>query len=590
MFIVPEYVNEWYLNLKTQKPKTSFVYFKNRETPEIAKWFDGLPYSRRVVYKILKEGKKEFGIFVCSFCGKRLTESQILEDSVCCSRSCSMSITSNNEKVKEKKKETFLKHYGVENSLLSKELKNKIEETNLRKYGAKNVFASEIIKKRIEETNLEKYGVKNATQSEVVKSKIRKTYLKKYGTENIQNLEWIKEKKRQTSLKHYGTDSPLQNKELREESQKRHREKFGCDFPTQRKDVQDRMKRTNRGKNWETFLKSLNARMINPLFEKDAYVDGKSENFHFKCMLCGTEFNCAETQAIHIHCPHCIKTARSVKERQFLDFIKEIYNGEIIENDRSVLGRKELDAYIPQKKLAFEFDGNYWHSTLKKDKLYHQNKSIECRNKGVRLVHIFEWEWERKRDKVENLIKSALGIFEKRIYARKCCVCGIEFSVYKEFLESYHLQGSVNSSLRFGLFLKDELVAVMGFGKSRFGKDEMELQRFCVKGGYSVIGGFSKLLKHSGVKSCISFVDFAHFNGEGYRKIGFAEVSLTPPSYIYRKYQTVLSRYECQKHKLKDVLGEAFDPTLTEKDNMLKEDYQIIYDCGNLKMCYTTNV
>lgn len=589
MFIVPEYVSEWFLKLREENTRGTLPYFKNRETSEVSEWFESLPYSRRVVYKFLKEGKKEFDIILCSVCKKPLSETQILEGGTCCSRSCAMYVINNSESVKEKKKQTCLKHYGVENPSYSVELRKKADETNLKKYGVKNVFSSEIIKEKIRQTNLQKYGVENASQSDVVKEKRNNTCFEKYGTANIQDLDWIKEKKRQTSLKNYGTDSPLQNKEFRESIKKRHHEQYGCDYPAQRKEFIEKMKRTYRIKNWDSFVNSLKSRMLQPLFGKEIYVNANFKNFEFKCLLCGTKFYYSDTRALHIHCPHCINTARSVKEHQFLDFLKEIYHGEIIENDRSVLGRKELDAYIPQKNLAFEFNGNYWHSIVKKENFYHQQKSIECRKRGIRLIHIFEWEWETKRDKIINLVKSALGIFEKKIYARECTVKNIDSNTYKDFLEKNHLHGAINSSMRFGLFFNGELVSVMGFGKSRFGKDEMELHRYCVKGTYCVVGGFSKLLKHSGVKNCISFVDFAHFDGNGYECIGFKEIALTPPSYIYQKYTTIYSRFMCQKHKLKTLLGEAFDDSLTEKENMIKEGFQMIYDCGNLKYCYGEN-
>lgn len=64
----------------------------------------------------------------------------------------------------------------------------------------------------------------------------------------------------------------------------------------------------------------------------------------------------------------------------------------IIQHDRNVLNGQELDFYIPSKKLAIEFNGNYWHSDLKKEKKYHFNKSKLADSKGIRLIHIWEYE------------------------------------------------------------------------------------------------------------------------------------------------------------------------------------------------------
>lgn len=43
----------------------------------------------------------------------------------------------------------------------------------------------------------------------------------------------------------------------------------------------------------------------------------------------------------------------------------------------------------------------------------------------------------------------------------------------------------------------------------------------------------------------------------------------------------VLSRYQTQKHKLSKILGEKFDNSLSESENMVRNHYNKIYDCGN---------
>ena len=87
--------------------------------------------------------------------------------------------------------------------------------------------------------------------------------------------------------------------------------------------------------------------------------------------------------------------------------IYQMCNNAILHN-RQILGGQELDIYIPSKKLAIEFNGDYWHSTAFKDIDYHQIKSINCIKKGIRLIHIFEHEWynNESRTKLENIFYS----------------------------------------------------------------------------------------------------------------------------------------------------------------------------------------
>ena len=73
------------------------------------------------------------------------------------------------------------------------------------------------------------------------------------------------------------------------------------------------------------------------------------------------------------------------------------------------------------------------------------------------------------------------------IYARKCKIIEISSKTYREFLSINHIQGEINSSIRYGLIYENKIVSVMGFGKlrsslgSKSTKNIFELQRFCTK-------------------------------------------------------------------------------------------------------------
>lgn len=67
--------------------------------------------------------------------------------------------------------------------------------------------------------------------------------------------------------------------------------------------------------------------------------------------------------------------------------IVSMYDCKDIHN-RTVLNGKEIDMYFDGKKLAIEFNGNYWHSDLMKEKNYHRDKTLSCMEKGIHLIHI----------------------------------------------------------------------------------------------------------------------------------------------------------------------------------------------------------
>ena len=282
---------------------------------------------------------------------------------------------------------------------------------------------------------------------------------------------------------------------------------------------------------------------------------------------------------------------KSKAEDEIYSFIQSINNKgyEIQKNQRGIAGDLELDIYIPELKLAIEFNGTYWHSTLFKDKKYHQKKSILCRNLGIRLVHIFEYEWinEVRRRKIENMLHDIIDASNtKKIYARNTDVKTISSSESADFLNKYHLQGNVNAPIRLGCYYEKELVGVMTFGKYRYGDIyEYELYRLCWKSGVRVIGGAEKILKRfiaeHRPKSIVTYADISKFTGQVYKRLGFVGEKITTPSYVWVRGEEVLSREKTTKSNL--LAANIGTKEETEDDIMYNIGYYKIYNSGNLR-------
>lgn len=237
--------------------------------------------------------------------------------------------------------------------------------------------------------------------------------------------------------------------------------------------------------------------------------------------------------------------------------------------------------YLPDYKLAIEYDGIHYHSEQFKPKGYHIFKTSECEKQGIQLLHIFDFE---DVDIWKSIISGKLKKNTK-IFARKCIVKELSLDETKIFLEENHLQGFCPSKYRYGLFYNGELVQVMTFGVPRFNKQyDFELLRLASKKFTSVVGGASKLLKffrNSHTGSIISYANRRFSTGDVYRKLGFIQLGITDVNYFYTGHNEVLTRYQYQKHKLKDLL-ESFDPSKTESENMRLNGYFKVFDCGNL--------
>lgn len=265
----------------------------------------------------------------------------------------------------------------------------------------------------------------------------------------------------------------------------------------------------------------------------------------------------------------------------------------VVRNVRSVLGGKELYLYCPSNKIAIEFNGNYWHNEIYKDRKYHRDKTIACIENGIHLVHIFEYEWlnKDKKKKIINLINSLFDINTQVIYGRNTEVRSVDKSLAYEFLDKYHMQGKVNSEVQIGLYDNDELVSLMTFGKPRFNiNTEWELFRYVTKAGVKVIGGVSKLFKHFVEEykpsNLITYCDISKFTGKVYEELGFKFEEYTEPSYVWINLSDndIRTRYQTmRKNLIKMYKLDEDDKTLTESNIMQSLGYVRIYDCGNAR-------
>ena len=279
-------------------------------------------------------------------------------------------------------------------------------------------------------------------------------------------------------------------------------------------------------------------------------------------------------------CTKCSNNGISKIEKSLIDE----FDIDFIENDRSILNGKEID--LLYDNIGIEVNGLYWHSDKYLPKYYHLDKTKLAESKGIQLLHFWDTEVKDKKELVVSMIDSKLGLTENKIYARKCIIKEVSFKDAKTFLYENHLQGSgAIGKIRLGLYYNDNLVSIMTFSKPRFNKNyDYELIRFCNIIDTNVIGGASKLLKHfksiySG--SIISYANRRFSNGKLYETLGFKLINETEPNYMYYKGNETLSRNQCQKHKLKDILKD-FDNNLSEHENMLNNGYHRVYDCGNL--------
>lgn len=361
--------------------------------------YSHLDYDSKKYYdEFLKKNENEG---ICLECGKPTRFYSITGGySTFCCPTCS-----NRNKEKNKKaRETFLNNH--------KELYEKIEKQNKLKQKRKrqNKIKRTKIKNKKIEKEIEKYGKLGLSSKE----KIEITCLRKYGTKSYVESEDFKNKAKLSSIKHYGTEYPTQSEKVKDKIKQVNLEKYGVENSAQNIDVIEKTNETKLRKNLEfqekgyTQVKDLidlygygwYGKKIVPIIRYLNHGYVKNEDIE-KIIEYSNES--------HYGTPGSI----SNKEKELVDYIRETSRYIVLENVRNMIQPLELDIYIPELNIAFEFDGDYWHNSKNKGELYHLTKTQKCKEKGIKLFHIFEFEWKENKENIKQLIRNKiLGIRE----------------------------------------------------------------------------------------------------------------------------------------------------------------------------------
>lgn len=484
----------------------------------------------------------------------------------------------------EAKRETIKMHIAERTEEEKRAIQEKARATRLEHFGDENygLYGSDSFKQQM----LDRYGDEYYNNMEQGLETNRKNH---GGVLNFQTPEF-REKARKTKLERYGADHDM------EKTRRTNLERYGCEYPWASPEAIARNVARKRAAAQAYFGECLAQENI-------IITEYEDTRITMRCEECGNEFTYSRSFLYHKVrvgkvCPFCHPhkcNYDSNLQATIADFVDRTSEHLVARDNRTALtpekGDKrhspELDIYIPDLQVAFEVDGMFWHSMRYKEPSYHAEKTRLCQERGITLYHIFECEWESKHPIVESRIRSILGVYEQRLYARQCELRQVPSNEAVEFFEQNHLQGAARASVTYGLYDGDELVEAMSFGKPRFNKKcSWEIIRMCSKLNTQVVGGAARLLKafekeHSGEGTLISYADLRWSTGSVYESLGFERTRVTQPDYWYfMDNTTMVHRSAFQKHTLADKL-DVFDPELTEQENMIANGFNIIYDCGN---------
>lgn len=489
-----------------------------------------------------------------------------------CGHDCAM----RSNEVKEKKKQTSLKHYGVESPAQSKEIQEKRKKTCLEKYGVEYAQSSEVVKNKAKKTCLEKYGVEHYTNREKMYNTCQERYgavsfltskdgqkqskqikFEKYGDENYTN----REKWHETCRERYGVNSAIESPEIRDKILMTNLEKYGVSSPLLLPEFQEKMR--------TSFIKKYGG-------DYSIIIDKTRQTNLEKY---GVEWACMRPEA---------KIGHANDSRPNLEFAEllDIHNIEY-EREYGILN-KSYDFRVGN--ILIEINPYATHNSTfgvmncqAKSKTYHMDKSILAEKNGYRCICV--WDWDDK-DKIIYLVDDRNKI---KLYARKCTIKLIkDLNIVNDFLDKYHLQGTCkNQTVNLGLYYEDKLIEIMTFGKPRYNKNvEWELLRLCSHFGYEIVGGSEKLFKyfieHYSPNSIISYCDLSKFRGDVYNRLGFKRERQVNPSkhWYHPKTKLHITDNLLRQRGFDELFGTNFGKGTNNNELMLQSGFVEIYDCG----------
>lgn len=420
--------------------------------------------------------------------------------------------SSKRQDVLDKIKQSKINHYGsleeCNRQSVDKNKKTRYEHFNgeyfskdIKKQLSLQAGKKENIEKR-KQGILKKYGVDNIFK---VKDFTKDFFQKKYGVNNPSQLDWVKDKKEKTFQKHYNVSNSFKSEEIKNKIKNTNLQRYGVINPSQNKNILQKSKIT-RLKNNNQFFKGNEVDVFLSNWKQDR--KPTVEDLRQYLLLKDNNLSLTNTYKFLTDLTkENFDLKKSFLESIVEDFLKS-NNINFEKHNRQLIKPLELDFYIPEYNLALEVNDIFTHnSTLgcfnkpPKSIDYHFRKTELCKNKNIRLIHLYEphlydrHKWLILQDIILHACEKS-----KKIMARNTDIIIDKAINYKKFFEDNNINGYRKADTTFMLVDKVTKEPLMGYtiGDSFLGREkyDVEITRCACKLGYQIVGGSSKLWKH----------------------------------------------------------------------------------------------
>lgn len=388
-------------------------------------------------------------------------------------------------------KSKVIQYPNREFGLSDKERMKKVKNAMIEKYGGPSPFSSKDIQNKARSSIKEKYGVENVFELNEYQKKAKETMLEKYGVSAAAKVDEFKEKAKQTNIDRYGTDHWMQNSEISQLAKEK----------SILSKIEKGLTKTYKGKTLSQWAQ-----------EKDvsySFVQQSVKNEGIEAIK-------------------DLKKNRTLIESKIENVLNEL-NVEFCFSKYLKSTKYKPDFQIKDNRLIIECNGIFWHSDkVIKNKKYHKEKRTKYKTEGYDSLFFLENEILNKPHIVKSIISNKLKLNKEKVFARKCKIEVLTAEEANSFFEENHLMGR-GFGRTYALKNGNEIVSAIRVKWVSKEEKLLDISRFCTKNNISVVGGYSRLIKHvekiEQPKTIQTFVDLRYGDGSYLKDFGFQFVN-----------------------------------------------------------------
>ena len=151
-------------------------------------------------------------------------------------------------------------------------------------------------------------------------------------------------------------------------------------------------------------------------------------------------------------CNHMPKSSFSIPQMMLFELVKNFISNNTEYNNRSIIKPYELDIYVNEYKIAFEYNGKYWH---KNDKI---DKHLLCSNNNIKLFTFVENSRNYEND-IKTQFINFLNIINNIVKTQICETDIINFNlnfVYDKIVNLKDIKEICDKYTDYKTFIKEE--------------------------------------------------------------------------------------------------------------------------------------